>query len=56
MISFDYSDAGKNIKAQLLWLSLKDATTARSIISAIAGGEKILWQLKCAVMKIKYYG
>ncbi len=38
MISFDYSDAGKNIKAQLHWLSLKDATTARSIISAIAAG------------------
>jgi uncharacterized membrane protein len=38
MISFDFSDAGKNIKAQLHWLSLKDASTARSIISAIAAG------------------
>lgn len=38
MISFDFSSAGKNIKSQLHWLSLKDATTARSIISAIAAG------------------
>lgn len=38
MISFDFSAAGKNIKAQLHWLSLKDASTARSIISAIAAG------------------
>lgn len=38
MISFDFSDAGKNIKANLNWLSLKDASTARSICSVIAGG------------------
>lgn len=37
-ISFDFSAAGKNIKANLHWLSLKDASTARSICSAIAGG------------------
>lgn len=38
MILLDFSDAGKNIKSQLPWLSLKDASTARSIISAIAAG------------------
>ncbi len=38
MIAFDFSSAGKNIKASLHWLSLKDASTARSICSAIAGG------------------
>ena len=38
MISFDFSATGKNIKANLHWLSLKDASTARSICSAIAGG------------------
>ena len=37
-IHFDFSATGKSIKSQLSWLSLKDATTARSIISAIAGG------------------
>ncbi len=38
-ISFDYSEAGKDIKASLPpYTSLKDATTARSIISAITGG------------------
>ncbi|MEP7229557.1 MAG: DUF2254 domain-containing protein [Ginsengibacter sp.] len=37
-IAFDFSDAGKQIKSQLHWLSLKDASTARSIISSIAGG------------------
>lgn len=37
-ISFDFSETGRAIKAQLSWLSLKDATTARSIISAIAAG------------------
>lgn len=38
MIAFDFSATGKNIKANLHWLSLKDASTARSICSAIAGG------------------
>ena len=38
MISFDFSDAGKQLKSNLHWLSLKDASTARSICSAIAGG------------------
>jgi uncharacterized membrane protein len=38
MIVFDFSDTGKQIKSSLHWLSLKDASTARSICSAIAGG------------------
>jgi uncharacterized membrane protein len=38
MIQFDFSNTGKNIKANLHWLSLKDASTARSICTAIATG------------------
>jgi uncharacterized membrane protein len=38
MISLDFSEPGKQIKAQMEWLKLKDATTARSIISVIAAG------------------
>ena len=38
MIEFDFSAAGKNLKSNLHWLSLKDASTARSICSAITGG------------------
>lgn len=38
MILFDFSETGKQIKTTLSWLSLKDATTARSIISAIVSG------------------
>ena len=38
MISFDFSEAGKHFKARLHWLSLRDATTARSIISSIVSG------------------
>ncbi|MEO8116408.1 MAG: DUF2254 domain-containing protein [Bacteroidota bacterium] len=38
MVRFDFSDLGKNFKAQLTWFSLKDATTARSIISSIVSG------------------
>lgn len=38
-ILFDFSDAGKQIKSQLPpYTSLKDASTARSIISAIVSG------------------
>lgn len=38
-ILFDFSEAGKHIKSQLPpYTSLKDATTARSIISAIVSG------------------
>jgi uncharacterized membrane protein len=36
--SFDFSSTGKEFKSQLHWLSLKDATTARSIISSIVSG------------------
>ena len=38
MISLDFSETGKQIKTQLEWLKLKDASTARSIISVIAAG------------------
>lgn len=37
MIEFDFSTYGKNIKSGLSWLSLKDASTARTIISTVAG-------------------
>lgn len=37
-IAYDFSEAGKAFKAQLHWLSLKDASTARSIITAIVAG------------------
>ena len=38
VIQFDYSDAGKDIKSRFDYLTLKDASTARAIISAIAAG------------------
>ncbi|CAN5743024.1 DUF2254 domain-containing protein [soil metagenome] len=38
VISFDFSETGKHLKSQLHWLSLKDASTARSIISSIVAG------------------
>lgn len=38
MVQYDFSDSGKAFKASLNWLSLKDASTARSICSSIAGG------------------
>lgn len=38
MISFDFSETGKQLKSSLSWLSLKDASTARSICSSIAAG------------------
>lgn len=37
-ISFDFSEIGMNFKSQLKWISLNDATTARSIISSITAG------------------
>ena len=37
MLVFDFSDYGKEIKSGLSWLSLKDASTARTIISTVAG-------------------
>lgn len=38
MLEFDYSQTGKHFKAYVSWIRLKDATTARSIVSTIAGG------------------
>ncbi|MBC7418902.1 MAG: DUF2254 domain-containing protein [Pedobacter sp.] len=38
MIQYDFSESGRAFKASLHWLSLKDASTARSICSSIAGG------------------
>ncbi len=37
MLAVDFSPWGKQLKAGLSWLSLKDASTARSIISTVAG-------------------
>lgn len=38
LLQLDFSDWGKNFKSGLHWLSLKDASTARSIVSTIAAG------------------
>jgi uncharacterized membrane protein len=38
MIEVDFSTYGKQVKRKLSWLSLKDATTARTIISTIVSG------------------
>ncbi|MFD0764638.1 DUF2254 domain-containing protein [Mucilaginibacter lutimaris] len=38
MLELDFSDAGKHIKASYSWVRLKDASTARTIVSTIAGG------------------
>ena len=38
MIEFDFSSTGKQIKSNLHWLTLRDASTARIICSTIAGG------------------
>ena len=35
---FDVSEAGQQLKADLPWLTIKDPSTARSILGAIAGG------------------
>lgn len=37
MLELDFSEFGKNLKGGLSWLSLKDASTARTIISTVAG-------------------
>lgn len=37
MLEIDFSAWGKDVKSGLSWLSLKDASTARSIISTVAG-------------------
>lgn len=38
MVQFDFSEMGKEIKGNAHWLTLKDASTARNIISTITGG------------------
>ena len=38
MVQFDFSESGKDIKSNAHWLTLKDASTARSIISSIVSG------------------
>ena len=38
MFSFDLTDTGQQIKSDIPWLSIKDPSTARSILGAIAGG------------------
>ncbi len=38
MVNLDFSEQGKHIKSRLHWLSLKDADTARTIVSAIVTG------------------
>ena len=38
MISLDYSESGKALKAQWDWLRMRDADTARSVISVVAAG------------------
>lgn len=38
MIHLDYTETGKHIKSQWEWLKLRDASTARSVISVIAAG------------------
>jgi uncharacterized membrane protein len=38
LISFDFSDYGKQLKSRLPWLSLRDASTARNIIGVVAAG------------------
>ena len=38
MLELDFSEIGKHLKSQLSWLSLRDASTARSILTTIAGG------------------
>ena len=37
MLGIDFSEWGKSLKSDMTWLSLKDASTARSIISTVAG-------------------
>lgn len=37
MLNIDFSPWGKQLKGNLSWLTLKDASTARSIISTVAG-------------------
>lgn len=36
MLEIDFSEFGKNIKSSIAWLSLKDASTARTVIATVA--------------------
>lgn len=38
MLEIDFSETGKQIKSQLSWLSLRDASTARTILTTIGAG------------------
>ena len=38
IFSFDLTETGQQIKSDIPWLSIKDPSTARSILGAIAGG------------------
>jgi len=38
MLELDFSETGKQIKTQLSWISLRDASTARAILGTVAGG------------------
>ncbi len=38
MLELDFSETGKQVKSQLSWLSLRDASTARAILGTVAGG------------------
>lgn len=38
MLQLDFSEGGKQFKGEWGWLSLRDASTARSIVTAIVGG------------------
>ena len=38
MLELDFSETGKHLKSQLSWLSLRDASTARAILTTISGG------------------
>jgi uncharacterized membrane protein len=38
MLELDFSEAGKQLKTQLSWIRLRDASTARTILGTVAGG------------------
>ncbi len=38
VLTFDFSEAGQQIKSDIPWLAIQDPSTARSILGAIAGG------------------
>ena len=38
VLQFDFSETGQQLKSDLKWLTLKDSSTARSILGAIASG------------------